>query len=459
MLRTSLLAIVVLAVFVPAAVADVRTIATAGYGFDGPRLAGDEIIWSQPLGRELVTFADGPAGRRELDRQDADAGPDTVSPARQAAMDADASRVALVSYAMGCPGDEACKYGVPYAINHVLRTGPVAGPLATTEWPCGLGVVVAVGGGATACESPGEAVVIEGDGTVRRYEQARAFAPARPSVRLAGELVAIRTEPAARPGVRVLRRTTGEELLRVEERIQFFDLGPDGTIAYLLEDGTPAWSRPGAPEVHPLPRQERIVDLVLAGDRVAVHATTEVTRYTEQQIDSRYTVVDLAGRTVGAHAANATTGSVDFDGRRLVYGRRACRYGAIHVWDVDAPAPDELGPAGCVLPEPAARRLRVSRNRLVRVTLRCAPPPEAAACMSGVALTFRWRDRRGRVRSQHHGPYRYVDLDRGERRTLTIRLRRHELRHLRGARLEVRVARGMRARRHRLPLRLPRRRL
>ncbi|HEX8206058.1 MAG TPA: hypothetical protein VF587_08375, partial [Solirubrobacteraceae bacterium] len=73
MLRGVLLTtVVLLAAGAAPAGGQVRVIPTDGGGIAGPRFAGEEVVWAQAMpGREIVTFAEGPAGRRVLDRQPA----------------------------------------------------------------------------------------------------------------------------------------------------------------------------------------------------------------------------------------------------------------------------------------------------------------------------------------------------------------------------------------------------
>ncbi|HEX8206151.1 MAG TPA: hypothetical protein VF587_08840, partial [Solirubrobacteraceae bacterium] len=326
------------------------------------------------------------------------------------------------------------RYQVEYPMRHLLRSGPPAGPLAAGP-PCDAGAV-SVGGGATACDSSPEAVVFEADGTVRRYE--RASGSSSPGIDLAGDLVALNTRLQAGTGVRVLRRDTGEELLRVEEDVRDFALAPDGTLAYLLTDGTAAWSRPDRSEVHRLPATRDSVDVAVAGERIALQSVTYPNRNGWRQLDSVFTVVDLEGRLVARHAANATVGGFDFDGGRLAYGRLPCRHTAVHVWEVDRPAADELGPAGCAVPVPSTRRLRLGRDGLVRVPFGCAPG-ESAECVATVWLTLRWRGRDGEVHWRRESPDG-VALDPGERVTLAFRPRRREVRRAVRARINVMMA-------------------
>ena len=437
-LRVGVLAVVVAALSAAPAAADLRSIPTPGAGIAGPRLAGEDVVWAQAVGNRIVTSADGPGGRRVIDRQPLDG--------RSFVLEADASRVALLSYQIYCRVSEGCgRYMESTPTELRFRTGPPQGPLA--DAPGCKAPLLAVGGGAVACGGS----VTEADGTVRGYDTW--YDSSLPLLSLAGDLVAVRL----RDGVRVVRRATGEELLRVQPYVRSFDLAADGTLAYVLNDGSAAWSRPDAPEAHPLPHDGAATDVAVGGGRVALRAIHSVRRSGLEQTDARFTVVDLAGHTIGAHAANATAGSFDFDGHRLAYARRPCLHTTVHVWDVDAPVPDELGGAGCALPVPTATQLRVSRDGGVRLPLSCAPPPEAAECEATVWLLFRWRDRRGRVHAWS-GQTRNIELEPGAETTVTIRPRRRYVRRARTASVRVYMRHAF-ARplylRHVLPVRLP----
>ena len=396
-------------------------VVNAPNAFDGPRLAGDEVVWAERRGKEIVVLAEGPGGRREVHRQsgyDRDATPYFQ---RFFSLDADATTVALSTYARMCdPPDHGCmKYQREAPTRFTLHAGPLAGPLSSLTARCILRVETGGGGSGGDCGAGFE--VNEADGTRREYEGTES---ARFQGRLAGDVVALRRSP----GVVVLRRSTGEELLRVAEPLGAFDVAADGTVAYILDGGRPAWSSPSDPAVHPLPGGPA-TDLVLAGDRVALRSKTG--RF------SRFTTVGLAdGRIRASFDSNATVGDFDYDGRRVAFVRRPCTKGEIRVWDSEGPPPRlELLVEGCELPWAEIRR-RVGRDRIVRGILGC----DALArngCYAAVIAELRSRDRRGRIHARVLRPPR-APLEPGERVRVRWRLDRREVRRARSAMIVLR---------------------
>ncbi|HEX8206150.1 MAG TPA: hypothetical protein VF587_08835 [Solirubrobacteraceae bacterium] len=387
--------------------------------FAGPRFAGDEILWAERAGRQLAVVADGPGGRREVGRVpgfDADTGL-----GRSFFLDAADGRVALASYRDPCWYDD-CKYaGSDLSRRGEFHTGLLAGPLerietVPDEWCHGA----RAGGGAAAAECFDRFEVREADGARRTYRTRSTRAPLGS---LAGELVALRDGDEA---LVVRRRATGEELLRVNEAAGSFDLGPDGTLAFVRANGEPAWASPADPAVHPLPGGPA-TDVVLAGDEVALRR--------KEGGFSRFQVVRLDGGFGSSHDASATEGGYDFDGRRIAYVRRPCTRAEVRVFDTEATPPrQELLVVGCEPPEASIRR-RVARDRRVSVAFRCpAPRRGAAGCYAGADAQLVWRDRRGRRhRSSLTSRHRPVMLEFGERTSLTFGLRpRHLARARRG---------------------------
>ena len=418
----------------------------------GPRLAGEEVVWAERTSRDTIVMAEGPAGRRELFRESAYEADDSANgAARKVSMDADEQAVAIASWNFFCE-DEACdRYEGERPERFAFHSGPLAGPLSRFETRCAFRAEV--GGGAVGGDCFSDFQVREADGAVHTYETDQTLVsqywpvvPRVPHGRLAGDLVALRRSG----GITVLRRASGEELLRVDARVRSFDVGPDGTVAYVLQNGRPGWSSPADPTMHELPGGPA-TDLVLAGDSVAL-------RYSEGRF-ARFQIVRLDGRFGASHDTNAAVGDFDYDGRHVVYARRPCAHSELRVWDSEGPpGPHVLLVAGCMAPRVVADR-RVRNDRRVRMTLRCEPRSGKAGCFALMNLTFRWRDRRGRVRRRPLNPTRYVAIELGEEEAFALRLRRRDLRRARSGELVVSLrAEETPEERVRVRLRLPRRR-
>lgn len=408
--------------------------------FDGPRLAGHGVLWAQRDREAIVIYAHDAGGRREVHRQHGYERDAVSYPQRFFSLDADATTVALSTYVRMCdPPEEGCmKYQREAPTRFTLHAGPLAGPLSPLPAGCILRVETGGGGSGGDCGAGFE--VNEADGTRREYEGTES---ARFQGRLAGDVVALRRSP----GFVVLRRSTGEELLRVGERVGAFDVAADGTVAYLLEGGRPAWSSPSDPAVHPLPGGPA-TDLVLAGDRVALRSMTG--RF------SRFTTVGLEdGRIRASFDSNATVAGFDYDGRRLAFVRRPCTRAEIRVWDSEGPPPPlELLTEGCELPW-AEIGGRVGRDRIVRGMFGCDALGKGG-CYAAVNATLRWRDRRGRLHRRTLG-LPSLPLDEDERVRVRWRLSRSEVRRARSATiLLLRVDADGDANVSRWPLRLPR---
>ncbi len=404
----------------------------------GPRLAGEEVVWAARERGEIVVRADGPRGRRVIDRQPG-AERDPKRTLRGFSLAAGPTRLAITSWAMLCPpDDESCvRYMQQEPRRVLLQHGPLAAPLREVVEPPCYAVRADIGGDAIGSDcwfngSNSLFYVIEGDGTERSLGPGAWETPAGS---LAGDLVAARTRTERSFAVAVARRATGRALYLVEGDIVHFDLAPDGTLAYVFRDGRAGWSSPAEPQVHELPGAG-YTDLVIAGDRVALRSRTG--RLERNGPSSRFVVAGLDGRVIAAHDSVATEADFDFDGRRLAYARRPCAQAEIRVWDTSEVLPKVDPAVGCVAPQVARRRVGVSRRGTVRLPFRCEARGAGGCAANDVVVSARVRLRGGGSFDRDVLRTK-VFLEPGERASRTVRLPRNVVRRARSGSLEVLV--------------------
>ncbi len=456
MARALLIAVLILAAFNASAFAQSRSVDTGsrypGWGdpttydtpnlLSGPFLEGEDVVWAEVSRTGRAVVADGPSGRRTLH----------VSPEARTrfALDVADGRAALTAFAIECPPsggdpDDPCgRYRGESPRRFLLHEGPVAGPLAAREGACPatLARVTASALALDCFDRPW--TVYEDDGAVRGFGQVDA--------EVAGDLIA---QHEGNPGaVSVRRRASGEEVLRVANTSGWpLALAADGTVAYVLGSRQIGWSSPQAPEPHAIDVPFEPRDVRLAGDLIAIRERG----YRDPGI-SRFAVVDRSGRLVATHEADLTEAEWDFDGRRLAYFRRPCSLAQVVVRDIaDRSITDPTG--GCARVAPLPRAATVSRDRRVRVRLRC-PRAAGATCGGQLRVKAWYAGREGRPRRAYVVPsFGLVDLEPGERQTRTFVLALRELLRARRAWLEVTVhaARTTARRRSMIRLRLPRR--
>jgi hypothetical protein len=388
----------------------------------GPFLAGEEVVFLERRYGSIGLIADGPAGRRTLETI-----PDTLNEdAHYASLDVAEGRVALTTYRVSCNGDLACsRYAGQYPQDFRLRSGPVSGPLQTLAGCDAYAVAVAASVVAAQCSSGFDLIA---DGKPVEHV-ADLMAP-----HLAGDYVAAAvTTPSATPqwtGLRVLKRDPREEALRVETPVQAFDVTPDGSVAYVLDDDTHrtiGWSSPADPAVHRLTVPDEPVSVVASGDLIAARLGALRT--------GRIVVLGRDGQTRFDVTDPAMIGTADFDGARLAWAREPCSRPSIVVWDLSGPRPDLPGD-DCTMPRTPAAPLRLGRDRRVSVTLTC--PATAPAGCAGVASLAVYLRRRPRGHRRLWGSRAATfDLLAGEAKTVRARVSKKGLRRSRSGEVLV----------------------
>jgi hypothetical protein len=435
MLRSLALA-VVLALALPAAAPAASRLVDTGVRqpypvgdpapFAGPVLVPGGVAWATRDRTGPLVAADRPDGRRVVDRLPATA--------EELVLASGPDRLAVLGFRIACPDEDdpesACsRYRGEYPIDFVLRAGPPDGPLAPFGNGCATVAADAVRDAVVLDCSP--SIVVERDGPARRLP----FPSPQP--RLAGDLLshALTTAPAGTEnGVVVEDRRSGGERLRVLTPVTAHDLAPDGLVAIAVPDRPVLLlASPSAPTPREVALPAPAVDVRLGGDRIAVRLAAGAS-------GARFLVLDRDGRPVADHISASARRGWDFDGERLTWAQRPCARVAVAEWPVDEAPPGDL-PGACGLPVVAAPRLRVGADRRLALPLRC-PGTATGGCVANVSTFVAARNARGRVVRADALPLRLVLLDRGERRVLSRRLGRGELRRLRGLRrlrLDVRA--------------------
>lgn len=392
----------------------------------GPFFAGSELVWAElsPTHRTIAVVADGPRGRRVLDRH----------AYREEEFDLDVAegRVALAEYTRG-----------PESPSALLRAGPLAGPLSVVEGTCGFSPFVARDAFGVHC--PGVlfhewAIEVHDAAGVRRYPT-----PQPDDAEIEGDLLAFHQLSPGGRGIDlvVLHRSTERELLRVKRETGLFDLAADGTVAYtwahLSRQVRVASPRRPEPRVYDdlpfAPDQVR-----LGGDRVAVrYRETASFNSGESSFLSRFAVLERStGRIVATHRVRRTELDWDFDGERVAWAVKPCMRAYLVVWDVDErPPASPASPCVHARPQGAAR---LDDEGVLSVRLAC--PSGRAECGGFVRATVRLREADGRTHDVHQGPdSALVARDAGDRWTATWRLNPTTLAAVRRARqASVRVA-------------------
>ena len=396
--------------------------------FAGPSFAGDEVVWAEVDDGNLAVVADGPAGRREVDRW-------AYDPGRFFALDVAEGRAALASYVRECPPtddvDDTCgRYMGQQPARFSLRAGPLAGSLTAVSGLCGA-LRPLVSASATGADCGGDTVeTLEGDGAPRRFRTISADRAA-----IAGDVVAFRQVEDGRATVVVQRRTSGEVLLRVPGVLgDALDVAADGTVAYSLEGARVGWASPAEPASHVLDVPVRPDDVKLAGTRIAVR---ERGRFVLSG-PTRFAVLERDGRVVATHDTTTDLGW-DFDGGRLTWARRPCARYLVVAWDLAGPPPGDPG-AACARAVPLTRRARMTRDGRIRLRLAC--PRGAAECAGSLQVTVRTRRRSGRIVDGYVPGVEFA-RDAGERWTQRVRLdgaSRRAIRRARAAWLRVGLA-------------------
>ncbi|HEX2085328.1 MAG TPA: hypothetical protein VHF89_06560, partial [Solirubrobacteraceae bacterium] len=392
---------------------------SAGYpgSVAGPFFAGRELVWAEvDPRRTLAVVAHGPGGRRVIDRRPYEGD--------EFYLDVDEGEVALAQYV------RAEHY------RSVLRAGPLTGPLTVVERTCAFSPLVArgaLGGGCPATLLHENAIEVHEAAGVRRY-LTRSPAEAE----MEGDLLGVHQESRAGRSVDlvVLRRSTGEELLRVHGETGQFDLAPDGSVAYTWAYRTRQVRTASPPRPKP-----RVIDNLpfapdevrLRGDRIAVRAReTASFNSAEGQFISKFAVLDRrSGRVLASHSVRRTDRDWDFDGERLTWVAKPCMRSYVVTWDVDRPPPAEPA-APCVHARPRGPA-RVDADGVLSVPLFC--PPGGGECGGVVEAVVRVRDEGERPRYVHRWSVPPIIVrSPGTRWTATWRLHGRTLEAVRRAR-------------------------
>ncbi|CAA9536852.1 MAG: hypothetical protein AVDCRST_MAG85-4211 [uncultured Solirubrobacteraceae bacterium] len=416
-MRALLIAVALLCLAAPAASAESRVLVTeARSAVDpldstlaaGPRIVGDEVLWAEHRSAtdEIAVVADGPAGRRTVDRL-------PNRPARVFRFDAAEGRVALASFLERCPPPGCDRSGTVLPTEGRLGVGPVSGPLADVPIGCTT-LVPEVAADAVGANCFGEEFrVREDDGTVRTLDGRQPWF----EMQLAGPYLARALgEQTAGTGVIVENRRTGEQVFRVDAPLRGFHLAPDGSVALALTDRRVGLASPSAPGLRTIAVPFEPEEVRLAGDRVAARAGRA----------PRFVVLDTAGSVLGAHAPATAFRDWAFDGRRVAWLQRPCSVVTLAVWEV-ADAPPESAGERCGAPTVRPARV-VSRARRFAISLRC-PEREAAGCAGSGSVTLTGTTRGGSRFRRVHGVL--FDLDPGAATTVRGRVSATDVRRLR----------------------------
>lgn len=374
------------------------------YGFVGPVLAGDSILYARgtEAGISIGRTDDGVTGRsigtiRDLRGADF----------RSVALDASEQRVALAEVVRSCDFD--CRSS--FLVADRVFAGPLEGPPVRVggcgpDAPgCGAACFeytpeVSVSGTAIAYSDScaGGRVVVRDDGGAGPPEE-RTIATTQPAgaPRIAGRHVAWFEAGS----IVVHDWVAGQEAYRFEARdVGSLDVQEDGKVAYTASagdgDARVLWASADEPRPHPGPLfQDTSLDLQIERDRIAVRARTGTPRL------ATLTVFDLASRELARHRETASLGRWDFDGTRLAWATHPCERAAIVAWDLADARPPGLPAGRCPVPAVTVRSTGV-RGRSFGLAMRCPAKP-ALGCRGSIRLVA--RSRSGRRYSLGTTPY------------------------------------------------------
>jgi hypothetical protein len=351
-----------------------------GTGLAAPAFAGDAIVWGRAVdaGYQVLVRRGRHTTRRTIEFEGMRDGRVYVPRLR-----ASPSRFGLDLLVYACPGYRGCEGGVPYDVFSLTATAPLSGSRTALTKGCTAGDIDESGGfeTATAVDVSGDVVAWDDcESGVHVRDLAPGADPAGRDypggdVRVAGSFVAIGDYPES---ITVSNWRTGEDLFTVDgvygldhaaNGIARFDLGEDGTLAYITNAYKLAWASPAAPTPHPVAEADALPGrVVVAGGRIA---------YSHADINYAAPIVDVRALDgtllMRANAAYAIT-SPDFDGRRLTWVAAPCATGGLVVWDGEgAPPAPPAGP--CPVPRIVHDSARVDRRNRLSVRLACPERP------------------------------------------------------------------------------------
>lgn len=373
------------------------------YGFVGPALAGESIVYARGDESGLhVQRVGGDGAAEAVGSTPRVAGGDF----RNAFLDASEQRVVVGEAVTSCGGD--CRAGEVVLARRVL-TAPLTGPF-TTIAGCGPGgpscgytcfsgsraPQVAVHGTAVAYSEPcaSSRLVVRDYGGAQPVERSVEVTRLASSPMLAGRYLAwLEIErPNEFP---VPFRVVVYDWMAEREAYHLsvtglasFAIQPDGKVAYSVREGDSAarvaWASPEEPHAHPGPRfPTPSVYVRIERDLIGVRARA----YGTERL-STFAVADLAGRELARHDDASTMADWDFDGARLAWATRPCERAAIVAWDFAADARPPTLPGGrCPLPAITTRSASLD-GKTFRLGLRCPAEP-ALGCIGRIRLVAR----------------------------------------------------------------------
>lgn len=369
------------------------------YGFVGPALAGESIVYARGDATGLrVRRVDGSGDTGTIGSIPGFGG-ETFT---QAVVEASEQRVGVGEEATACQGD--CRTGTTLLADRVF-SAPLTGPLARIGGcgpggpPCGSACFITAGSPAVSVDGTAVAfrdpcarqrVVVRDDGGAQAVERSLELPSLAGDPALAGRFVA--WPEAERPGefrpvtVVVYDWVAEREAYRFDARgLLSLAVQDDGKAAYAIHEGESSarvwWASPsGEPRTHPGPLfPTPSLQVRIGRDRIAARARA----YGTERL-STLAVVDLAGREFARHEEPATIGRWDFDGTRLAWATRPCERVAIVAWDLADARPPALPAGHCPLPAITTRSTSLD-GKSFRLGLRCPAEP-ALGCLGRIRL-------------------------------------------------------------------------
>lgn len=206
--------------------------------------------------------------------------------------------------------------------------------------------------------------------------------PAGQLVRIAGAYVAVREGPpsgeAGDSALVVRDRRTGAERLRIPEKVESFDLQPDGKVAFVRR-------RAGGSDLMWASPEQQQPRMVVQGEEGPVQRLVDDNAVVGAR--STLAVVRLDGYLVFSGGRDA----VDFDGTRLLGVINPCAVVGIATWELGEDPPT-MPDGRCPLPGSRRSVLRADLDRgrygTTAALLACTDRP-ALGCRGRVSLTAR----------------------------------------------------------------------